>query len=420
MPVDMRSRALYQLGQGKGSSQDVKAEGMFYRSLLDRVGVDYSEKMAEAFAELPFEQRPPAGVCLERGKMRVDLLQERFDKLTLEEAIGTLAHEARHIFQNTPRRMMGKDHKLYNFASDLVINEALLDSGYTLPKEGVTVASLKKAASDPEADPACQKLYDLVRKNFKVHDTTEEEVYRWVKSVCKEVPQPFQEDCEGGTGDIGDGAAESDASVKVKIAGAAIQASKVAGDKPAWLDRMVESYLVEKPAWPDVIRDWMMSFSDSDLSWQKPDGIILSNYKLFMPDFHSEAMEELVIVIDTSGSISEKILNDFASHISAGIAVVAPKKVHIVYCDAGINRTETLLSPTAVTLTPCGGGGTDFKPAMAWVKKNAPNADGLVYFTDGYGDFGQDPGFPVLWAIMEGCLPRDQIPYGRYVEIEQP
>ena len=47
-----------------------------------------------------------------------------------------------------------------------------------------------------------------------------------------------------------------------------------------------------------------------------------------------------------------------------------------------------------------GGGGTDFRPAIAEAAKWNP--DLLIYLTDLEGDAGDEPAFPVLWAVPEG------------------
>ena len=46
------------------------------------------------------------------------------------------------------------------------------------------------------------------------------------------------------------------------------------------------------------------------------------------------------------------------------------------------------------------GGGTDFRPAIAEAAKWKP--DLLIYLTDLEGDAGDEPAFPVLWAVPEG------------------
>lgn len=413
MEITPRVNALFHLGQGTYCKY--KGESQFYRSLLDQVGVDYLTQ-TQIDQMFPDGNVPAAMVANYGRRTRCFIHKEQFDKWPVEHGVAALAHEARHILQHSLLRSKGLDQRLYNYASDLVINEALLDGEFKLPDNWVTIKNIRKAAkeqTDPQQIEAYKKFLSLVDANFKTHDTTEEQVYSWLDKCA--VPQDFDGDVVPGDGSE----AEGPASNKVKVAGAAAAVRNRAdrGELPAWLEREIEEVLVEKPSWPDEIRDWMMSFDETDYSWNKPDGIVLANYELFLPDFWSDAMDELVVVVDTSGSISQEILNEFAGHISAGIAIVKPKRVHVVYCDAEVNHVEVFDSPTRIDLKPHGGGGTDFRPAIEWTKENAPNAAGLVYFTDGYGCFGDDPGIPVLWAVMSGCLSKDQIPYGRYVEV---
>jgi predicted metal-dependent peptidase len=59
-----------------------------------------------------------------------------------------------------------------------------------------------------------------------------------------------------------------------------------------------------------------------------------------------------------------------------------------------------------------GGGGTDFRPAIAEAAKWKP--DLLIYLTDLEGDAGDEPAFPVLWAVPEGKV---EAPWGKVVEL---
>jgi len=52
------------------------------------------------------------------------------------------------------------------------------------------------------------------------------------------------------------------------------------------------------------------------------------------------------------------------------------------------------------TLIFKGGGGTDFRPAIAEATKWKP--DLLIYLTDLEGEAGDEPKYPVLWAVPEG------------------
>jgi len=59
-----------------------------------------------------------------------------------------------------------------------------------------------------------------------------------------------------------------------------------------------------------------------------------------------------------------------------------------------------------------GGGGTDFRPAIAEAAKWKP--DLLIYLTDLQGNTGGEPPFPVLWAVPEG---KAAAPWGKIVEL---
>lgn len=381
--------ALAKLGLGAGGKS--QAESIFYYALLQQYGGVRESTDHDALAWV--------------DKRGCSVNPELFGKLTLDQRVGVLAHEARHLYQNTGLRCRDRIPMLYNIASDLVINEILKDSGFTLPDGLVTRDSL------------CGKPWpkDIEKhlKKFVVHDTTEEQIYKWLYDGAEKVEMQMDVFDENGDGED---AEVSEAQAKLKVAAAAHAAQSTApGSMPAWLEREIEKFLIEETPWPEAIRDWMTSFSQSDLSWNKLDGIILSNYRLPMPDLWSESIRELVLVVDTSGSMTEELLSQVASHVSAGLAICAPEKVHVVYCDADINRVETSHNATSVELKMCGGGGTDFRPPFKWVAENAPQADGIIYFTDGYGEFPDDPGIRTLWCVMKGC--NTKVPFGRMVEI---
>ena len=53
-----------------------------------------------------------------------------------QEVVGVLAHETMHHANDTFLRLKGKDMKMWNVATDFIMNMYLLDSGFVLPEEG--------------------------------------------------------------------------------------------------------------------------------------------------------------------------------------------------------------------------------------------------------------------------------------------
>lgn len=112
-------------------------------------------------------------------------------------------------------------------------------------------------------------------------------------------------------------------------------------------------------------------------------------------------IEEFVIVIDTSmsckGELVKRFLEETYAVLSETESFFKTAQIHILQCDERVQKDtqirngEELLSYME-HFELKGGGGTDFRPAFAYVeekmaKKSYGRLKGLLYFTDGYGVF---------------------------------
>ncbi|MCI8833858.1 MAG: metallopeptidase [Ruminococcus sp.] len=125
---------------------------------------------------------------------------------------------------------------------------------------------------------------------------------------------------------------------------------------------------------------------------------------------------EFVIVIDTSmscsGDLVHRFLEETCTILSESESFFHKVNVHILQCD------ETVQSDVKITcrkdlleymehLTLYGEGGTDFRPAFAYVdemirQKEFQNLRGLLYFTDGYGIYPQKmPSYQTVFVFMQ-------------------
>lgn len=123
----------------------------------------------------------------------------------------------------------------------------------------------------------------------------------------------------------------------------------------------------------------------------------------------------MVIAVDTSGSISQQILDDFAGEMQSIIDECQPERVHVIYCDADVQRVDVFERGESLEMNPAGGGGTDFRPVFAQVAADGVGPACLVYLTDTYGSFPQNaPDYPVLWASTDGT----NVPFGELIPIK--
>ena len=121
-----------------------------------------------------------------------------------------------------------------------------------------------------------------------------------------------------------------------------------------------------------------------------------------------------MIGVDTSGSIGDEELKQFAGEITAISDQAKPEAIYVVYCDAEVNGTQEFGPSEPVVLEPKGGGGTDFRPVFQWVEANSLSPLCLIYLTDLYCyDYPSPPSYPVLWVTDS----RRIAPFGETVKI---
>jgi len=117
------------------------------------------------------------------------------------------------------------------------------------------------------------------------------------------------------------------------------------------------------------------------------------------PGIKVKRFHRLAVVVDISGSVTDELLGEFFAEIHAmwrqGSEVV------IVEADATVQQTWTYRGqrPSSVK----GRGGTQFDPALEWVRDARDPFDALIYLTDGHAEAPTvRPRCPVLWVLSPG------------------
>ncbi|NBI69047.1 metallopeptidase [Pseudoflavonifractor sp. 60] len=127
-------------------------------------------------------------------------------------------------------------------------------------------------------------------------------------------------------------------------------------------------------------------------------------------------IREFVIAIDTSGSTSGDLVQKFVQKtynvLKSTESFFSKINLHILQCDADIQEDVKITSQEEFdayikTMTIKGLGGTDFRPVFAYVDrlrrgKEFQDLKGLIYFTDGYGDFPEKkPDYDAAFVFVE-------------------
>lgn len=185
------------------------------------------------------------------------------------------------------------------------------------------------------------------------------------------------------------------------------QGALVAGKMGSGGDRDLAELLQPQVNWREVLRDFVTSTcAGNDYStWRRPNRRYVSA-GMYMPSGISEQVGELVVAIDTSGSIGQRELSAFLTEVKEICDTVNPDGVRLMYWDTRICRDEKYdvheLDNLVQSTKPAGGGGTDVTCVTDYIRDNNINAQAAIVLTDGYlyGGWGQWT-MPVLWTIMD-------------------
>ena len=185
------------------------------------------------------------------------------------------------------------------------------------------------------------------------------------------------------------------------------QGALMAGKLGTGGDRSLEELLQPQIDWREVLRDFICTTcAGSDYStWRKPNRRYIGA-GMYMPSGISERIGEIVVAIDTSGSIGGPQLTAFLSEV-AGIAdTVHPEAIRVLYWDTQVCGDERYEGEEVANLTkstkPKGGGGTIVECVPAYLQDNQIKAQCVIVLTDGYlgGSWGQW-NHPLLWTILD-------------------
>lgn len=329
------------------------------------------------------------------------------DKLSADELTFLVAHEVCHpMFEHTTRRR-GREPNRWNVAADVVINYMLIedrvgkfiDGGVNFPDY------YKKGNGQTEA------IYELL-----------EDKIQYIQMAGSGCDSKGQQPGSGGIASLdkmtdavpnGDKSkeAEFESEMKVRVAGAA-QAAKAAGKLSANQARFVEEILNPKVDWREVLQRFVVKCRDDQRTWARPNRR-LSTQGIVAPARSGEAMGELVVAIDTSGSIGPKELAQFAAEIKAICQDAKPIMLHVIYFDSRVCHHDKFGREDEVIVSPHGGGGTAFSPIFRFIEDENIEPVATVVLTDlCCSDFGPAPEYPVLWvSTYPGTAPWGEITF---------
>ena len=184
------------------------------------------------------------------------------------------------------------------------------------------------------------------------------------------------------------------------------QGALMAGKTGSGGDRNLEDLLRPVVDWREVLREFITTTcAGKDYStWKRPNRRFLSA-GVYMPSGISERVDELVLAIDTSGSIGTHELQRFLSEVAGIAESVKPERVRLLYWDTAVCREEKYehheLANIAKSTKPAGGGGTAVECVPPYMQEHKISPQAVIVLTDGYLGSWASWSCPVLWCIID-------------------
>lgn len=359
-----------------------------------------------------------------------------------------LDHEALHVGLAHHARLDNRDANMANIAMDAAINQMLIDDGRRAPADAVTIDTVAKQMGWPSV------------KREALRRAAWEEIYQAIVDDLPPPPPPPPGGGEPEDGEEGDEEGEPGQKPKPpgqgpnkpgkvpqgqewgnvkapeggltqdekdqRIAEAnenmqrAVNQSILAGTASDTIKKIAADAVAVKIDWKAVLRDFVSKGSNITSYTYSKMPRRLSTWRLPAPV--KTGMGRLIILMDKSGSITERMTEQYISEMNNIIGEVLPEGIVLMPFDTAVHADEvtTFAQGEQIDYAYRTGGGTDFSAAFDAAADEWMPGDKVLIFTDMECGIPEQPDFAadLLWVAVDARgYYSSEPPYGKYLAV---
>jgi predicted metal-dependent peptidase len=316
------------------------------------------------------------------GRKTILINPDEFMAMEARDRVFTLAHEAGHLAFLTFQRLGGRNPRLWNVATDCVINYILLMSNISasekLVKSIITPKLLEKLTGVDEekiAKMSADQIYNLLMPQIKggKGDGDEHGEPIPIPGGCSHDEYATKDGKKDGAG----GGDEEITEYWKRAVAEAHDFAKSIGKLPVGAEIVLE-ILRPKVNWRALLRQAILQGPGLQVvtTWKRPHRKIPND----LPGYTRLVVPNVWTMVDTSGSMVGEHLNQAMTEVFE-IAKSLNSKVRLIAWDA--DAYEDTLEHVKLTLQVKGGGGTCIGPALRLLLSEMRRNDIVVVITDG-------------------------------------
>ena len=361
---------------------------------------------------------------------------EYIEAMENDPLMAVLAHEVLHPGLGSMFRCGTRDKQLWNVATDLIINDILVDEGLGDALRETYRNKFAEQMFEKMGGSATGERVELIPNGHQIsvfgitisniNTKTAEEVYdelmqsragkaaqRGKKTVVVTISAGFGGEGDGeamgnsgegegegkdGKGQKSDGSGNSGGKTPqqlenewrkrlVNAATAAQLSGSGRGTVPGRISEMIDKMLNPQVPWWIYIEQYVERSLISDFSYRRPRKTYYDT-GVYLPSVVRESID-LVVHFDTSGSMTSDQLAVAMSECYYLLNAHPNVHIWLLICDADIHNVVELTTQSSFDVKKVkmdGRGGTSHEPVVDWILKEKPDAPVLISFTDGYSD----------------------------------
>lgn len=367
------------------------------------------------------------GVAMNRLYFNSEFVKE----ITKAELIFVLLHEICHVAMSHESRKGGRDHNTWNIACDLYINKLLAEELGITERNRLTTIRGRTAGGAPVCVEIAMPENICYEDSVDTRKDTPESIYMELINENNNNGDGNQQNGEGNqqNGEQGGGGRGTENSKtfrgsvlnneesdmvsdeksatmteeqkrqeqksnmrRIEQVNKQMNRGKGIGSGSTGLERYIEEAMVEPVDWRKIVANVARKCNDKYSTFTRPDRRFLSRGKV-LPGYRKvegNELEDIVIAVDTSGSVDEKMLGTFMGQVNALLSQFKVKST-LLYWDSSVQAEYEFKNyKELIRLKPVGGGGTEPSCIYKYLENNEKYKKGLqkqpelvVIFTDG-------------------------------------
>lgn len=338
--------------------------------------------------------------------------REYMESLTESERNFYLLHQLYHCIFMHPTRMVNKDSKIANIAADYLVNYYINMEKEEFRRNQIMISPPKDALMVESREDkelleklSFEQLYDIIYKqskkqkdNTQTDDNSDGQGGGVIgqnidfDNVREDIMRPQN---------VQKTSSNMRRIIQESIITNKMQGNKTMGDMPGNLLRRIEELIGTRLPWHKYLRRYLSNIASDDLSFDTPDKNHIYR-DLILPGVYEdeEKLEDILFVIDTSGSISDDDLNNFMSQ-AFSICKDFNATGKVIFFDSIVQDVFEIDKDNFKKARPAGGEGTNVDSALSYIRDEHLKYICVVVLTDGY--------FPrpnvlirnVIWCLTE-------------------